>query len=305
MAFLLYLSIIRSIAISMVKKGAIKASQPRHATTRRDVRYIPFLLAIMVISSLFLPLYAGAKTSISQSYATTDKLSLGSIVSLKNNTTDQVVAASTYNIDSILGVVINDGSSILSLTNGKENQVQVATGELASVLVSNINGDIASGDQITASPIKGVGMKATNNTKVIGVAQDKPTNSNKEQFYTDSNGKQQPVVLGEVPILVNVSFFFKEPEKTLIPSALQNIANALAGKQVSTLPIVISAAIFIITLIVVVSIIFTMIRSSIISVGRNPMSQSAIYRDLIQLSALVLAILTVGMIAIYLVLTKM
>jgi len=259
----------------------------------------------MVIYSLFLSIYASAKTSISQSYATTDKLSLGSIVSLKNNTTDQVVAASTYNIDSILGVVINNGSSILSLTNGQEDQVQVATSELASVLVSNINGDIVQGDQITASPIKGVGMRATNNTKVIGVAQDIPTNSNKQQFYTDSDGKKQSVVLGEVPILVNVSFFFKEPEKTLIPSALQNIANALAGKQVSTLPIVISATIFIITIIVVVSIVFAMVRSSIISVGRNPMSQSAIYRDLIQLSALVLAILSVGMIAIYLVLTKM
>ena len=305
MAFLLYLSIIRSIVISMVEPCTIKASHNRHVSTRRHLRYIPLLLAVMVIYSLFLSIYASAKTSISQSYATTDKLSLGSIVSLKNNTTDQVVAASTYNIDSILGVVINNGSSILSLTNGQEDQVQVATSELASVLVSNINGDIVQGDQITASPIKGVGMRATNNTKVIGVAQDIPTNSNKQQFYTDSDGKKQSVVLGEVPILVNVSFFFKEPEKTLIPSALQNIANALAGKQVSTLPIVISATIFIITIIVVVSIVFAMVRSSIISVGRNPMSQSAIYRDLIQLSALVLAILSVGMIAIYLVLTKM
>ena len=165
----------------MVEPCTIKASHNRHVSTRRHLRYIPLLLAVMVIYSLFLSIYASAKTSISQSYATTDKLSLGSIVSLKNNTTDQVVAASTYNIDSILGVVINNGSSILSLTNGQEDQVQVATSELASVLVSNINGDIVQGDQITASPIKGVGMRATNNTKVIGVAQDIPTNSNKQQ----------------------------------------------------------------------------------------------------------------------------
>jgi hypothetical protein len=76
-----------------------------------------------------------------------------------------------------------------------------------------------------------------------------------------------------------------------VPAAIQNMANALAGKSVSTLPILISLAIFIVTIIVVVSIVFAMVRSSIISVGRNPMSQSAIYRDIIQLSALVLAIL--------------
>jgi poly-D-alanine transfer protein DltD len=83
------------------------------------------------------------------------------------------------------------------------------------------------------------------------------------------------------------------------------LANALAGKTVSALPILISLAIFIITIIVVVSIVYAMVRSSIISVGRNPMSQSAIYRDIIQLSALVLAILAVGVISIFLVLTRM
>ncbi len=289
----------------MVEQGAIKASQSGHATVRHGLRFAVLLFVPLIVFSLLLPLTVGAITSISQSYKTTDKLSLGSIVSLKNNTSDEVVAASTYNIDSIFGVVINDGSSILSLKSGEKNQVQVATSELASVLVSNINGDIVSGDQITASPIKGVGMKATGNTKVIGVAQDKPNNSSNQQYYTDDSGAKQAVTLGEVPILVNVSFFFKEQEKTLIPSALQNIANSLAGKKVDALPIVISAAIFVVTIIVTVSIIFAMIRSSIISVGRNPMSQGAIYRDIIQLSALVLAILAIGLISIYLVLTKM
>jgi hypothetical protein len=248
---------------------------------------------------------ANAITSISQSYTTTDNLSLGSIVSLKANTSDQVVAATANNADAILGVVINSGSSIISLTNGESNSVQVATSEMASILVSDINGAIVQGDQITASPIKGVGMKATNNAKVVGIAQSQPVNSNKQQYYNDSQGKQQPVILGEVPILINVSYFFKQPEKTLIPTALQNLANALAGKTVNTLPIIIGTAIFVITIIVVVSIVYSMIRSSIISVGRNPMSQSAIYRDLIQLSALVLVILAVGMIAIYLVITRM
>lgn len=262
-------------------------------------------LTAVVLSCLAVSITTQALTSISQSYKTEENLPIGAIVSLKPNTTsDEVVAATTNNVDAIIGIVINNGDSILSLESKESGTVQVATSEVASVLVSDINGEIKQGDQITASPIKGVGMKATGNIKVIGVAQENPVLGT-SQTYTDSNGEEQTVKLGQVRILVNASYFYKEPEKTLIPTAIQNIANALAGKTVETLPILISAAIFIITIIVVVSIIYSMIHSSIISVGRNPLSQSAIYRDLIQLSALVLVILGVGVIAIYLVLTRM
>ncbi len=253
-----------------------------------------------------IPFAASAVTYISQSYATTDKLSLGSLVSLKTNSNDQVVAAASSNVDNLLGVTINENSSLLSLSGGTENQVQVATSGTLQVLVSDINGPIYNGDQITASPISGVGMKATSNVRVIGIAQgDLTTSNSSKQSFKDKEGKSQTVSIGELPTLVNVSFFFKEPDKTLIPSALQNIANSLAGKPVSTLPIIISVIIFVITLIIVVSIVYSMINSSIVSVGRNPMSQSAIYRDLIQLSAIVLVILSIGMISIYLVLTRM
>ena len=289
----------------MVGQNTTEKSCTKNATLRSRLRFGPLIAAVILALCFMLPLAVRAITSISQSYSTIDDLSLGSIVSLKTNTSDQVVAATTYNVDGILGVVINSGSSILSLSTGDTSSVQVATSEMASVLVSDINGEIIQGDQITASPIKGVGMKATGNTKVVGIAQAKPTNSSEKHYYTDSAGKQQSVILGELPILINVSYFFKEPEKTLIPTALQDLANALAGKTVNPLPIIIATAIFIITIIVVVSIIYAMIRSSIISVGRNPMSQAAIYRDLIQLSALVLVILAVGMIAIYLVITRM
>ncbi|MGH7197047.1 MAG: hypothetical protein ACREGJ_04785 [Candidatus Saccharimonadales bacterium] len=268
------------------------------------LRYIQLWLAAVALLTLAIPLYASAVASISQGYASSEKLPLGAIVGLEKDSTDRIVAASTSNVDSILGVVINDGSSPLSLSNGQDNQVQVATSGITPVLVSDINGEISRGDQITASPIKGVGMKATNNVKIVGIAQDKPKNSPNKQTYTDEEGKEQSIVLGEVPVLVNVSYYFKESEKTLVPTAIQKLANAIAGKTVNTLPILISAAIFLITLIVVASIIYSMIRSSIISVGRNPMSQSAIYRDVIQLSALVLGILAVALIAMYLVLTR-
>lgn len=259
------------------------------------------LLALCL--GLFAPV-AHAVTSLSESYSSDDNLAIGSLVSVQDNQTDIVQAAESSNVENLLGVVIASGSSLLTLSNGKDDQVQVATTGTLPVLVSNINGEIKRGDHVTASPIKGVGMRASANIRVIGVAQGDMTNV-KEETYKDADGNQQKVKLGEVPVLVNVAYYFKEPEKTVVPAAIQNVANSLAGKEVGTVPVLISAAIFLIMLIIVASLVYSMIRSSIISVGRNPLSQSAIYRDLVQLSGLVLAILGVGLVSIYLVLTKL
>lgn len=248
---------------------------------------------------------ASAIASISQSYKSEERLPIGSIVSLKPGTSNEIIAATSNTSDAIFGVVINNDNSILSLENQGTNSIYVTTSELVPVLISDINGEIHQGDPITASPIKGVGMKATSNAKIVGVAHEEPINSQAIQSYVDNEGTEKTVKLGQVSVLISVAYYYKEPEKTIIPAALQNIANAMAGKTVETLPIIISLIVFIVTIIVVVSIIYAMIRSSIISVGRNPMSQSAIYRDLVQLSALVLIILAAGMIAIYLILTRM
>ncbi len=125
------------------------------------------------------------------------------------------------------------------------------------------------------------------------------------ETYKTKDGQEKEVTVGQVTVLVNVAYFFKEPEKTIVPAAIQNVANGLAGKKVETLPILLAAGVFLITLIIVASFIYSMIHSSIISVGRNPMSQAAIYRDLLQMSSLVLTILAAGMVSIYLILTKL
>lgn len=263
------------------------------------------VVAGLVLAVVALAAPVSALTSISQGYSTTDSVSIGSIVSLKANSTDQVSAATTDNANNILGVVINDSNSLLSLSSTNSKQIQVGTSGIVEVLVSDINGDIKQGDSITSSSINGVGMKATVNTKVVGIAQESLTSSNSSnQSYTDKAGKTHSVRLGQIAVLVNVTDFFRQPDKTIIPSAFQNIANTVAGKKVNALPIIISITIFLVTLIVVSSIVYSMIKSSIISVGRNPMSQSAIYRGMLQMSALVVGILAVAVVSIYLVLSK-
>ena len=267
---------------------------------RRIITTSAVCLSVVVLAVPF----AVAITPISQGYAANETIPVGSIVSLEQGSSDRVAAASATTSDSIVGVVVNDGSSPISLNSGAVNQVQVATSGVVPVIVSDVNGDIQQGDQITASNIKGVGMKATSNTKVVGVAQGPMTGKHKQKVK-DDQGEEQEVTLGQLPALVSVSYHYKTPDKTIIPAALQNVANTVAGKKVDSLPIIISTVIFVVMLITVVSIVYAMIRSSIISVGRNPMAQSAVYRDIIQLSLLVLAIIGAGVIAIYLILTRL
>lgn len=269
----------------------------------KALKYIG-IISTVIVSLLAFGSIANATTPISQGYSTKENISTGSIVSLEENSDDYVVASTIKNSDNILGVVINSNSSVITLSNGEDNQVQVATSGTIPVLVSDINGDIKKGDHVTASSIKGVGMKADSNTKVIGIAQGFPVGT-KTQTYKDANGQEKTITLGEVSVLINVAYYFKEPEKTIIPNSIQYLANAIAGKAVEPLPIIISGVIFIITIIVVASIIYSMIKNSIVSIGRNPMSQAAVYRDVIQLSVLVLGILTVSVISIYVILVRL
>lgn len=262
--------------------------------------------SVVIMLAVLSPTVVSALAPISQEFLADKSIALGSIVSLDKDSSENVSATNTSNANAIIGVVINGDSSPLTLSSDQANQVQVATSGVVPVLVSDINGPISLGDEITASPIDGVGMKATDNAKVVGIAQgDLASSSNHtQQTYTDKQGQKHTILLGQVSVLVDVSYYFKQPDKSVIPPAIQNIANALAGKTVNPLPILVSMAIFLITLIVVVTLIYTMIHGSIISVGRNPMSQAAIYRNLIQLSALVVVILAVAVIAISIILTR-
>lgn len=271
----------------------------------RERRRVRLGLLGAVVAAL-LPWSVFALTAVSEGYTSDSKLPLASIVSLKKGSTKDVELTTSDNVDNMLGAVIAPENSLLSLTNGSSTETQVATNGEIQVLVSDINGIVKRGDHITASPISGVGMKTTTNARVLGIAQGDVVDADtQKQTYKDSGGTERTVRITTVPVQINISYYFKEPDKTLVPSALQNVANSLAGKEVSTMPILISTAIFTVMIVVVVAIVYSLIRSSIISVGRNPMSQSAVYRGVIQISALVLAILGVGVIAIYLVLTRL
>lgn len=263
------------------------------------------VFALALLTSVFIYGTSSAvSTFIAENYSADSQLPLNSLASLKSNSTDKVELSNTGNVDTMVGVVIDRSDASISFSSGEGTQVQVAKSGTLDVLVSNINGAIEQGDYITASPIDGVGMRATGSTKVLGIAQSDLENGVIQKIKNDTGGEQE-VQVGTATVLISISGYIEESENSFIPRPVQEIANTLAGRTVSPLPILLSIGVFVVTLVIVTIIIYSMVRNGIISVGRNPLSGSAIYRNIIQLSALVLGILIATFILIYFILTRM
>jgi len=105
----------------------------------------------------------GFKTDLSSAEAVS-----GAMVSTKSNSNDMIELASTKNSSRLVGVV--DTKPLLTISSG-ENQIQVVLSGATQVLVSDINGKVKAGDRITASPLSGVGMRASTDGQVVGNAQ--------------------------------------------------------------------------------------------------------------------------------------
>jgi hypothetical protein len=171
-----------------------------------DMGILARWIAVLTVF-LAVPAVANAATLISETYSASGNLPAGTIVSLKKNTTDHVEATTTANAAYILGIIIDSDNSQLSISSNQTNQVHVATNGIEPVLVSDINGPIAVGDSITASPVTGIGMKATDNVKVVGVAQEAfPNGSATKTTASDKSGKKTDVKLGQISALVNVAY---------------------------------------------------------------------------------------------------
>ena len=113
---------------------------------------------VVAVLCLGWPAVAGASSSIAQGFKAsgTDIVS-GALVSLQSGSANTVELSTVGNQERLLGVA--GSQSLIEFANG--SPVQVVTSGATATLVSDINGAIKSGDRITASPIIGVGMKAT------------------------------------------------------------------------------------------------------------------------------------------------
>lgn len=257
-----------------------------------------FLILLLGMSSLS----AQGVSSIAQGFQTTDtNVVVGALVSLKSGSPNVVELSNSTNTDQLIGIVGN--KSLIELSSGTSS-VQVVTDGVAPTLVSDINGEIKAGDKITASPVSGVGMKATTSTLIIGTAQNGFSTSNAEKrTVTDKNGKQKEINVGAISLQVDKVFYEAPQEQaSFLPPSLQELANDVAGRQVSPVRVVAAVLLVLFLLAAITILLYSAVRSSIISIGRNPLSEHAVRRSLIQVGLAVVGMLIFVGVVIYFIL---
>jgi hypothetical protein len=240
---------------------------------------------------------------ISQGYTTTDKdLQVGMIAALSSESTPDkqiVERGSTGNASKIVGVITTIDANLLTLTSSNA-QVHVTTSGEANVYTSDLNGTIKKGDFITASPLKGVAMRAGNeDTHVLGVAlEDFNADKAKTQTVKTNNNSEKTVLVATIQVDVQPRNLASSKQQNK-QASLVILGESLTGKSVSSTQVIVALIIFFLLLLVEGSIIYGAIFSTITALGRNPLARSAVYKQLLQVAWLTLVILAFGLGSIY------
>jgi hypothetical protein len=280
----------------MSQQGRIKS--PR-------IKLVGLGMGVLMLTLGVSSLSAEGASSIAQGFQTSDpNVVSGALVSLKDGTPNTVELGTPQNTDQLIGVAGN--KSLIELSNGTGNgTVQIVTNGSTGTLVSDINGSIKTGDKITTSPIAGVGMKATTSTLVIGTAQaDLSSVKTEARTVKDKKGKEQTVHIGTVPLQVDKVFYQATTDQnSFLPPVLQDFANSVAGHQVSAVRVLISGLLVVFLFTAVTILLYSAVRSSIISIGRNPLSEQAVHKSLLEVGLTIVGVLVFTIIVIYLILT--
>lgn len=257
----------------------------------------------LILLGLFFPVMVQAESNgaIAQGFnADTGKgdIVAGSIVSFKSNSRS-VELATTDSVDRLAGIA--DQDPLLVISSGAK-EAQIVLNGSTTVLVSDINGAIHTGDKITVSPVAGVGMLASSETRIVGAAQaDFDTSKAVMKSVADTNGKFHAIHIGSIPIQVGLAYY-SPPGGNFLPPFLQSFANSIAGKQVSIVRITFCAALLLFTLISLGILISSTIRSAMLSLGRNPLAAPSIRKSLYQVGGVTVAVLAGALLASYLIL---
>jgi len=267
------------------------------------VKYAGLGVSMLILTIGVSSLSAQGVSSIAQGFQTKDSgVVSGALVSLKDNTPNAVELATPGNVQDLIGIA--GSKSLIELSNGV-GSLQVVTNGTTDALVTDINGDVKTGDHITASPISGVGMKATTSGVVVGTAQANLSGvTTHEQQVTNKKGKVVTVKIGTIPVQVD-KVFYQAPNdsNSFLPPVLSDFASSVAGHTVSPIRILAASLLIALLFVIVTILLYSAVRSSIISIGRNPLSEQAVHKSLLEVGLTIVGVLVFTVIVVYLILT--
>ncbi|MBA3678794.1 hypothetical protein H0W80_01175 [Candidatus Saccharibacteria bacterium] len=266
-----------------------------------------FIFLLLTIVALFVFTNSAQADSVSQTYNSPTQLVEGSLVSLTTNSQSQVELSNAGNLDRLLGIVVAAQNSLVNLDTSNGNTQVVVNGQ-TGVLVSDINGEVKNGDPLTASPLSGVAMKATSQSKIVGLAQADfiIATQKRPQTVRDKDGKTNTFTIGLLPVNISVTQYVSPVslEGNSFVSGIQAVAMSTTGKPVSAVRAFVALLVLLIAVGVSIVMLYTSLSSSIRSIGRNPLSKHAILLGLIQIIIAVVAIMLSGFAIMFLILTR-
>ncbi len=274
---------------------------------KEKISFKRFFSAVGLLSLVFLSHVAPATAqSITQGYGSEETIQRATIVSLTLDDAKKVEPTSLDNDERMHGVVVSQNDAPFTLSS-EDEKTFVATKGRFETFASNENGAIQPGDYVTISRVAGIGMKAGENEPfVIGKAISGFDGETGVLSTTniDSGGEQRKVSIGRIQVDVGVGGnpLLKNSDSNL-PGFLQKAAETIAQKSpINPIRIYISLFILIVSAVVAGVLLYSGVRSAIISIGRNPLSKKSITKSLLQVIMTSIIILLLGIFGVYLLL---
>ncbi len=261
---------------------------------KKLVAALKILMVAGCLAAWALPLSARADNVVS-GFSAPKTIEPGEIVALDKSAAKTVVEAPSNDTTQIYGVAVDPSDAPITL-NSQNGQTYVATTGIYQVLVSTSNGSIKPGDYISMSPLNGIGARASNLQAVV-LGQAESSFNGQSNVITTSGS----AAIGRIYVNINVQ---RNPlsTDTAVPNFLKKIANSLANKPVSVVRIYSSLVIFLVAAVAAVTVLWSGIRSSLISLGRNPLSRHTIFSGMYKVIFTGVAIFILGLAGVYLLL---
>lgn len=265
------------------------------------------LSAVGLLSLFFLAHVSPVNAqTITQGYASDNAIQRATIVSLTLDNAKKVEPTSLDNDERMHGIVVSANDAPFTLST-EDEKTFVATKGRFEAFVSNEAGTVQAGDFVTISRIAGIGKKAGERDQYIVGKAVNGFDGETGVLSTsdiDDNGTTKKVAIGRVQVDIGVAGNpLLKPTRANLPGFLERAAETVAGKSpVNPLRIYIGMIILFTAATVSGILLYSGVRSSLISIGRNPLSKKSITRSLLQVIMTSIIILLLGIFGVYLLL---
>jgi hypothetical protein len=253
---------------------------------------------IVILVTIILPVFGlSAKAdNVVNGYSAGKPVQPGMVVAIDKAAAGSVKPAPASDSNQIFGIAIDPSDAPIALV-GRNSRVFVATTGTYPVLVSAQVGAIQKGDYISMSAIDGIAGKAHAGQKLIlGRAQS--SFDGKTNVVSSSGG----VNLGRIFVSVAIAKNPITSRDPTLPEPLRKIADSIGNRSVPVIRVYTALLIFLASLGAAIAILWSGVRSSMISLGRNPLSRHAIFSGMYKVVITGIVVFVIGLAGVYLLL---